>query len=342
VRAALAALLVAVALLAGTARADTFQVLPANAPTLPSFSSPNTAGSIALPGSFLTPPVAPMQLSYTQLLGIWQRAGASYGIKWQVLAAINKVESNFGRNMGPSSAGAIGWMQFMPSTWLRWGTDANGDGIADDDVIFDPTLCATQTVTENEDHAVDVTAQLVRFDDDPCASLASQSTFAAAQAAHAGETIVGIFVTQGFSGGHDASAQVRNLTVNANTFAFDVPPAPGVVLQTQIVQVPVPVPAGAQPTGAVLGVQVSKTCRGATVRRIHAPRRRGERFLRVNAALQTATGLRSLRARGRTVTVDLRSKPEANYNVRLISRYRTKHGHVRRVVTRRNLSVACS
>jgi murein DD-endopeptidase MepM/ murein hydrolase activator NlpD len=33
--------------------------------------------------------------------------------------------------MGPSSAGAIGWMQFMPSTWLRWGLDADGDGIAD-------------------------------------------------------------------------------------------------------------------------------------------------------------------------------------------------------------------
>jgi murein DD-endopeptidase MepM/ murein hydrolase activator NlpD len=33
--------------------------------------------------------------------------------------------------MGPSSAGAIGWMQFMPSTWLRWGTDADGDGVAD-------------------------------------------------------------------------------------------------------------------------------------------------------------------------------------------------------------------
>ena len=48
-----------------------------------------------------------------------------------MLAAINKIESNFGENMGPSSAGAIGWMQFMPSTWLRWGLDANGDGVAD-------------------------------------------------------------------------------------------------------------------------------------------------------------------------------------------------------------------
>ncbi len=33
--------------------------------------------------------------------------------------------------MGPSSAGAIGWMQFMPSTWLRWGVDADGSGVAD-------------------------------------------------------------------------------------------------------------------------------------------------------------------------------------------------------------------
>jgi murein DD-endopeptidase MepM/ murein hydrolase activator NlpD len=33
--------------------------------------------------------------------------------------------------MGPSSAGAVGWMQFMPETWLRWGTDATGDGLAD-------------------------------------------------------------------------------------------------------------------------------------------------------------------------------------------------------------------
>ena len=76
------------------------------------------------------------RLDLTQLHELWQRAGAAYGIPWNVLAAINKVESNFGENMGPSSAGAIGWMQFMPSTWLRWGVDADGDGVADP---WDPT-----------------------------------------------------------------------------------------------------------------------------------------------------------------------------------------------------------
>jgi murein DD-endopeptidase MepM/ murein hydrolase activator NlpD len=136
------ALLLAVALLAGTAaRADTFAVLPESSSpfVLPSLT-PNGVGSVALPAALSTPPAAPAQLPYTQLLGLWQRAGSSYGIPWQVLASINKVESNFGRNMGPSSAGAIGWMQFMPDTWLRWGTDANADGVADpwnpDDAIY--------------------------------------------------------------------------------------------------------------------------------------------------------------------------------------------------------------
>jgi murein DD-endopeptidase MepM/ murein hydrolase activator NlpD len=117
--------------LAGAARADVFRVVPtqvgASTP-LPSASAPNAPGTISFSR---TRPRFAEQLSYPQLVALWQRAGASYGIPWQVLAAINKVESNFGRNMGPSSAGAIGWMQFMPSTWERWGVDANGDGVAD-------------------------------------------------------------------------------------------------------------------------------------------------------------------------------------------------------------------
>jgi murein DD-endopeptidase MepM/ murein hydrolase activator NlpD len=121
--------------LAGSAGADTFRVgptTPAGAPVaLPSASVPNVPGSISVPADWLAAPTVVERLGYPQLQALWQRAGGSYGINWQVLAAINKVESNFGRNMGPSSAGAIGWMQFMPSTWERWGVDANGDGIAD-------------------------------------------------------------------------------------------------------------------------------------------------------------------------------------------------------------------
>jgi murein DD-endopeptidase MepM/ murein hydrolase activator NlpD len=121
---------VALATVAGTARADTFAVVPSTAVSLPSSAAANADGSLALPPAWTSRPAQPQQLDYAQLLALWRRAGAAYAVPWQVLAAINKIESNFGRNMGPSSAGAIGWMQFMPSTWLRWGVDANGDGVA--------------------------------------------------------------------------------------------------------------------------------------------------------------------------------------------------------------------
>src|SRR4051812_19750285 len=116
---------------ASTASADTFRQLPAAPGNLPSALVPNQPGQISVPTPISAPPAMPQELDFQQLVALWQSAGSAYGIPWEVLASINKVESNFGRNMGPSSAGAVGWMQFMPSTWERWGLDADGDGIAD-------------------------------------------------------------------------------------------------------------------------------------------------------------------------------------------------------------------
>ena len=65
------------------------------------------------------------------LLPIYQAAGIQYGVRWEVLAAINEMETDYGRNLNISSAGAVGWMQFMPATWKMYGTDANRDGKAD-------------------------------------------------------------------------------------------------------------------------------------------------------------------------------------------------------------------
>jgi len=77
------------------------------------------------------------------LIPMYQRAAAAYGLGPQgpaVLAGINEVETAFGTNMGPSYAGAEGWMQFMPETWAGYGVDANKDGVADpynpEDAIF--------------------------------------------------------------------------------------------------------------------------------------------------------------------------------------------------------------
>jgi hypothetical protein len=97
-------------------------------------SASNPTFSFALPGpaplgvpnffidSFRIPPF---------LLPIYQAAGIEYDVPWQVLAAINEIETDYGRNLSISSAGALGWMQFIPSTWKQYGVDANGDGIAD-------------------------------------------------------------------------------------------------------------------------------------------------------------------------------------------------------------------
>jgi hypothetical protein len=116
---------------------------PAPKPSTPTTSLPTGKGvptasnptfSLSLPGpapigvpnffidSFRIPPF---------LIPIYQAAGIEYQVPWQVLAAINEIETDYGRNLSVSSAGAVGWMQFLPSTWKEWGLDANGDGVAD-------------------------------------------------------------------------------------------------------------------------------------------------------------------------------------------------------------------
>ncbi|HUR86296.1 MAG TPA: lytic murein transglycosylase, partial [Solirubrobacteraceae bacterium] len=99
---------------------------------LPTVTNPTT--SLSLPGpvavgvpnffidKFRIPPF---------LLPIYQAAGIQYGVRWEVLAAINEIETDYGRNLNISSAGALGWMQFMPATWATYGTDANRDGRKD-------------------------------------------------------------------------------------------------------------------------------------------------------------------------------------------------------------------
>ncbi len=96
-------------------------------PTNPSYSLalPNPA-QIGVPNffidSFAIPPF---------LLPIYQAAGIEYDVPWQVLAAINEIETDYGRNLSVSSAGAVGWMQFLPSTWKKYAVDATGSGYAD-------------------------------------------------------------------------------------------------------------------------------------------------------------------------------------------------------------------
>ncbi len=62
------------------------------------------------------------------LLTLYKASAEEYcpGLSWTVLAAINEIESGDGSNDGPSTAGALGPMQFLPSTWAEWGITAFG------------------------------------------------------------------------------------------------------------------------------------------------------------------------------------------------------------------------
>jgi soluble lytic murein transglycosylase-like protein len=113
-------------------------------------ASAGTAGALAIPGptaAFAIPSLPASACSSSGvppvLIPMYQRAAAAYGLGPQgpaVLAGINEIETAFGTNLNVSSAGAVGWMQFMPATWEGYGVDANGDGVADpfnpEDAIF--------------------------------------------------------------------------------------------------------------------------------------------------------------------------------------------------------------
>lgn len=73
-------------------------------------------------------PSAPAGTRPTTYIQLFKASAAEYcpGLSWTVLAAIGQIESGDGRNLGPSSAGALGPMQFLPSTWQAWGIDAFG------------------------------------------------------------------------------------------------------------------------------------------------------------------------------------------------------------------------
>jgi murein DD-endopeptidase MepM/ murein hydrolase activator NlpD len=64
------------------------------------------------------------------LIPIYKAAAKRYHVPWKILAAINSIETDYGRNLSVSSAGAIGWMQFMPATWHQYAVSADGQGRA--------------------------------------------------------------------------------------------------------------------------------------------------------------------------------------------------------------------
>lgn len=99
-------------------------------------------------GGFSAPSQTAVDEIPAEYLAAYQEAELAYGVPWEVLAGVGKVECDHGRYPNPACSqpgavnekGAGGPMQFLAATWQQYGIDANDDGVADrwnpDDAIF--------------------------------------------------------------------------------------------------------------------------------------------------------------------------------------------------------------
>jgi hypothetical protein len=129
-------------------------------------SSPPPAdpGSTSIPAMAVDAPAlsVPGTRVPRYLIPLYRAAGARYGIRWEILAAINEIETAYGTNLNVSYAGAEGWMQFMPATWRMYGTDANRDGRANP---YDPVdaIFAAARYLEAAGYAQDVRGAIFAY-----------------------------------------------------------------------------------------------------------------------------------------------------------------------------------
>jgi cell wall-associated NlpC family hydrolase len=110
-------------------------------------SAAETAEQLAIDGLWAAGIDTSKPPSY--LVPIYKAAGRRYHVPWTVLAAINAVETDYGHDVHASSARAVGWMQFMPSSWREYGVDATGDGRADPDNARDAIFAAGRLLAAN-------------------------------------------------------------------------------------------------------------------------------------------------------------------------------------------------
>lgn len=87
----------------------------------------------------------------TEYYHLYKQAGEKYGVDWQILAALHKIESGQqGTTSVKSYAGAIGPMQFMPRTFKAYGVDGNADGQIIITDVSDAVFSAANYVSANQ------------------------------------------------------------------------------------------------------------------------------------------------------------------------------------------------
>ncbi|EQA7703431.1 lytic transglycosylase domain-containing protein [Staphylococcus aureus] len=68
---------------------------------------------------------------------LYENIAKKYGIDWQLLAGIHRVETAFSSNVAKSSAGAIGHTQFMKCTWAGWSNAGCAGGLGESNISKD-------------------------------------------------------------------------------------------------------------------------------------------------------------------------------------------------------------
>jgi len=99
-------------------------------------------------------------------LAVMEQVGATTGLPWQVLAAIAKLGSDFGANMGTGPAGTMGYCQLTPAAWAQYGVDGNGDGSADP-ADFHDCLPATAALLLANGAPADLRQALLSYNSSP-------------------------------------------------------------------------------------------------------------------------------------------------------------------------------
>jgi hypothetical protein len=126
-------------LLAGLATASLGFCVLAGLAALAVFSGASLGGQAGPTGGAESPSALARGEIPERYLTLYEAAGSRYGIDWAVLAGIGKVECDHGQAPAPSctqegavnAAGAGGPMQFLASTWARYGVRAEGSGPPD-------------------------------------------------------------------------------------------------------------------------------------------------------------------------------------------------------------------
>ena len=244
------------------------------------------------------------------------------------LGDVDSFKFDFTYNQAGSLTGATPYGRI----WL----DKDADGKADATVMFDPSLGGLVLPKVRTDLTFGTADDSVRYDDDKGNS--GQLTWAEVKAAHAGERVVQIGVSQGYSMGTDVSAMLKSLSINGHSFDFDVAPSDGTKGADG--------EQGAHGTNGINGkdgvdgkdgvitiIRETKIV-GNTMRTVTAPTMNGGKLVSVKATMRG----KKLPTSGRKIKVNLTGMSVGNYNVSIMAKFR-KDGKTFTVRTTRNLSV---